>query len=118
MLSNLLIYRLLILNSIGLAALAWAWSEGFVGMVFAAALGLSLAGDVALLEDLAPGIDDQGRPNDPVKTAQDRIGLKRERMGNLFYGLTTKLNDAYEEAIAAGKANCTFKEWGRTLSQA
>jgi hypothetical protein len=22
----------------------------------------------------APGIDDQGRPNDPVKTAQDRIG--------------------------------------------
>jgi hypothetical protein len=22
----------------------------------------------------APGVDDQGRPNDPVKTAQDRIG--------------------------------------------
>jgi hypothetical protein len=22
----------------------------------------------------APGVDDQGRPNDPVKTGQDRIG--------------------------------------------
>ena len=26
----------------------------------------------------APGIDDQGRPNDPVKTAQDRIGANQD----------------------------------------
>ncbi len=36
MLSNLLVYRLLILNFLGLAAFAWAWSGGYVGMVFAA----------------------------------------------------------------------------------
>ncbi len=36
MLSNLLVYRLLILNFLGLAALSWAWNGGFVGMVFAA----------------------------------------------------------------------------------
>ena len=26
----------------------------------------------------APGIDDQGRPNDPVKTGEDRIGANTD----------------------------------------
>ena len=29
----------------------------------------------------APGVDDQGRPNDPVGTAQDRIGANLDETG-------------------------------------
>ena len=35
MLRNLLLFRLAILNACGAAALVWAWSQGFVQMVFA-----------------------------------------------------------------------------------